>query len=209
MSDERDVDLDALKAWATTLWGAEHDQARAEIAATPGHLTLEQRVARIEDQLEIERVFRRYHALYDAHDIDGVLTLFTPDAVQVNGRGTFVGHASLRRSYAYLTSHQRLIMHYGTGLHVSLNAATPDAGMLTARYMALFVSHQGRANMHGGTYINRMSRIGGRWLIAEQRITYNWQFDVTPSSRVMGANLPRPEHPLSQSDLVEERYRVA
>lgn len=209
MSETDAADAQALPEWATTMWGAHRAQALAELAALAGppkRLTIEERLRRLEDEREIAAVFHRYHIFYSSGDVENVLTCFTPDAVQINGRGTFIGHDSLRENYRYLTSHQKMIIHYGTNVHVSLDDDDPDAGLLTARFLAARVTWQDTFGVCGGLYTNKMVRIDGRWLISHQRITFNYLYNVPLAPRVVGADAPMPDAPISQRDLIEERY---
>lgn len=198
-----------LRSWSEGFWTPANTQAHADIKALDVGTTLEDRVQRLEDDLEIKAVLRRYHNTYDAHDIEGALDCFTDDAVQINGRGTFIGRDSLRASYDYLVGGQKMIMHYATGLYVTYESDERDTALLTCRLLAYFVPWEGEPSMHGGTYVNRMKKVDGRWLIAEQRITFNFQFDITLSPRELGTDLPEPDFPLSQFDLVDPRYLYA
>lgn len=201
------MDLEArIRSWADGMWRPGREQARKEMAAPPPSGTVEERLRRLEDERAIEAVFRYYHACYDGRDLEGAVQCFTEDAIQVNGRGTFIGHESLRKSYEYLVENQKSIIHYGTGLHVSVDDDDPDSGLLTARYLAVWVPYEGNPNFHGGTYVNRMRRVNGKWLIAEQRITYNFQTDFELTPRVLDPGSPTAENPLTAYDLCEERF---
>ncbi len=41
------------------------------------------RLQRLEDERDIELTFRRYHACYDAGDIEAILSCYTDDAIQI------------------------------------------------------------------------------------------------------------------------------
>ncbi|GAB92359.1 nuclear transport factor 2 family protein [Gordonia rhizosphera] len=201
--------IENLRRWATGLWEPFASQARESQKQWPPTGEVAERLRRIEDEREIEKVFRRYHHFYDAHDIDGVVNCFTDDAVQVNGRGTFIGRDSIRRSYQYLIDNQQVIFHYGTGVLVTLDPDDPDAAILTARHFDIWQPTVGKPHAAGGTYINRMRRVEGRWLIAEQRITFNFKFEVELSPRVLGSNQAPAEFPFSQVDLVDPRHLLS
>lgn len=208
MSDTAEQPVQDRPEWATTMWGAHRAQALAELAALnkPRPLTIEERLRRLEDEREITAVFHRYHIFYSSGDVENILSCFTPDAVQINGRGTFIGHDSLRENYRWLTSHQKMIIHYGTNLHVTFDDDDPDRGLLTARFLAARVTWQDTFDMCGGLYTNKMVRTDGRWFISHQRITLNYLYRVPLSRRVVGPDAPVPDAPVSQRDLIEERY---
>jgi ketosteroid isomerase-like protein len=195
-----------IRGWGEGLWRPGRDQAMTRTNSGAGSGSLEERVNRLENEREIERVFRRYHNCYDAHDLAGILSCYTDDAVQVNSFGTLIGQDSLRGSYERLISRQKLIIHYGIGVYVTLDPADPDKGLLTARYMGFMVPWEGRPNSHGGTYVNRMRRDGGEWRIAEQRITFNYRHEVELSAPRTAADWPTADLSLKQADLIEERY---
>lgn len=198
-----------LRLWGQGLWKPARDQAVDAREQGTRDEPLEAAVRRLIDEREIERTYRRCHNCYDAHDLDGVLECFTDDVVQVNGRGTFVGKDALRRSYEYLISGQRMIFHYGIGVFVTVDDEDPDAGLLTARYFGYMTPVDSEPNFHVGTYVNWMRRMDGRWLIAEQRITFNYQVNVELAPRSHHPNQPDPDLVFSHVHLVEDRYLQA
>jgi ketosteroid isomerase-like protein len=191
--------------WAAGIWRPGITQAK-QLLAHPidRSLPVEERLARLEDIREIEDAFRMYHIFYGGHDMEATLDLFTDDAVQINGRGTFIGKESLRASYQYLMDNQKFIIHHGTNVLVTLDPEDRDAAVLTARHIDFWMGLSGPPGIVGGTYVNRMRRVNGRWLIAEQRLTFNYKTSAELVPRVVGSTAPAPDLPMSQRDLLED-----
>lgn len=206
MVDFDPVQVEAqTREWATGLWRPGIEQAK-QLLAHPidRSLPLEDRIARLEDVREIEDAFRLYHIFYGGKDIEATLDLFTDDAIQINGRGTFVGKESLRASYEFLMENQRFIIHHGTNVLVTLDPEDRDAATLTARHINFWMGRTGTPGLVGGTYLNRMRRVDGRWLIAEQRLTFNYRTSTELLPRALPSTAPTPDLPLNQRDLIEE-----
>lgn len=205
------MNLDAIaieahaQEWATGIWRPGIEQGK-QLLANPRNpdASIEERIALLEDIKDIEDAFRLYHIFYGGRDIEATLELFTDDAIQINGRGTFIGKESLRASYEYLMANQRFIIHHGTNVLVTLDPDDRDAATLTARHINFWMGKSGDPGIVGGTYLNRMRRVGGRWLIAEQRLTFNYRTTAELVPRRVGAEAPTPDLPLNQRDLLEE-----
>ncbi|SDZ48825.1 nuclear transport factor 2 family protein [Herbiconiux ginsengi] len=205
MSDtENDIEQQ-VRGWAEGIWRPGIEQGK-RLLATPvdPDLRIEERLARLEDIKAIEDAFRLYHIFYGGRDLEATLDLFTDDAIQVNGRGTFIGKESLRSSYEYLMTNQKFIIHHGTNVLVTLDPNDRDAALLTARHINFWVGETGTPGIVGGTYLNRMRRVGGRWLIAEQRLTFNYRTVAELVPRVVNSTAPTPDLPLNQRDLLED-----
>ena len=164
-----------------------------------------ERLRRLEDERDIERVFRRYHALYDAGDVDGLMSVYTEDAIQINARGTYRGHDELRRSYQWLVENQKSIIHYGTNVVVELDEDDLDRALLTAFWSAMNTGYNEVTTLSGGTYVNRMRRVAGQWKISEQRISFHFLNRLEPIARDLSGK-PESWLPLCTLDLIEDRY---
>ena len=208
MTDNQTPEYDA--EWARGAFAPFVKQARAVMeqmgrpVETSNEAILE-RLRRLEDERDIERVFRRYHAFYDAADIDGLMSVYTEDAIQINARGTYKGHAELRESYKWLVQNQKSIIHYGTNVVVELDDVDRDRGLLTAFWNAMNTGYNGVTTLSGGTYLNRMRRVDGQWKISEQRISFHFLNRLEPILRDLRGK-PDSWLPLRTLDLIEERY---
>lgn len=194
--------------WAEGLWEPGRAQVM-DLHSADKSGTLEERITRLEDERDIERTLRRYQNCYDAGDIDGVMSCFTEDAIQVNGRGTFVGADSIRASSQYLIDDRKLIVHYAVGVVVHVDPRDPVVGYLTCRHMAFMSPVENSPNVHGGTYVLKLRRESGKWLISHMRITFNFQYDVQPVSRRTAGSPPPPDLPMKQTHLVEAHFLAA
>lgn len=198
-------------AWAQSMWKPFVDQAfdvkkRNEQPRDDSPDGVLRRLQRLEDEREIELTFRRYHSCYDAADIDGILSCYTDDAIQINARGTYQGHQELRKSYRWLTSGQKFAIHHGTNVVVTIDEDDPDQATLNAFWISTVMTHEDKLVLCGGTYVHRMRRVHGQWLIAKQRITFNYMADLDRIHRDLGDRVPRSAGSVTTHDLVEERY---
>lgn len=210
---EQTQDVDEF-AWARTMWEPFVDQAfelmeRDEAPKDDSSDGVLRRLRALEDERAIEHVFRRYHACYDAGDIERILSCYTTDAIQINARGTYRGHDELRESYRWLTSRQRFVVHYGTNVVVTVDDQDPDRATLNAFWFAGVVNLNDQLRSCGGTYLHQMRRVDGRWLIAAQRITFNYLTEQQMVPRDLSGKIPQAASPLTTRDLVEERYLLA
>lgn len=200
--------------WASGMWQPFVDQAievrRQDMApkddSAEGILA---RLRRLEDERAIEHVFRRYHAAYDAADLDLVLSCYTEDAIQVNARGTYRGHHDLKRSYRWLTTGQKFVIHHGTNVVTHFYDDDPDRATSNAFWICSGMTVTGQFILCGGTYLHEMRRENGEWLIAKQRITVNYQTEQTVIPREFGDRVPAAEGDLTTLDLIEERYLLS
>src|ERR1700752_1291933 len=62
-------------------------------------LSLEERIARIEDQLTIYQVIAAYGLAADASEMDVIRQLWREDCTYQNALGTFHGHVGLQEAY--------------------------------------------------------------------------------------------------------------
>jgi len=198
-------------AWARSMWKPFVEQAlelkrRNQAPRDDSPEGILRRLQRLEDERDIELTFRRYHACYDAGDVEAILSCYTEDAIQINARGTYRGHDELRESYRWLTSGQKLAIHHGTNVVVTLDEDDPGQATLNAFWFAAVMTHQDRLMPCGGTYVHRMRRVDGEWLIAKQRITFNYLSKQEHIPRKMGDRVPPSAGTVTTHDLVEERY---
>ncbi|MGQ3049200.1 MAG: nuclear transport factor 2 family protein [Niveispirillum sp.] len=128
------------------------------------------------EEAEVLDAFRRYHYLYDAGDLDGVVSRFTDDCVLVNPRGTYIGSDAIRENYRYLIGRPRFFIHYGTNTLVRFKPGMMEA-WLGAFYQAVIVMPDKTSYTGAGTYMKRYRKDDGEWKVFEARITGNLRFD--------------------------------
>ena len=137
-------------------------------------LTLEQRVARIEDVSAITSLKYRYAAFCDAgYDLDGLCSVFVPEGRwAANGYGDFKGHAEIRAYFAKLATTVVEVLHYVTSPRIDL---AQDGQSATGRFYLLCLCKSRRKDVPAiadpvviaGTYEDQFVKIDGRWLFRE------------------------------------------
>ena len=155
-----------------------------------------------DEENEVHDLFRRYHYMYDAGDVEGVMELFTDDCVVVNPRGTYVGITVIRQNYEYLVGRRRFVLHYGTNPLVRFEPGLQEA-WLGAFYLAVTTMDAGNIYATGGAYMNRLHNREGQWKIFEQRITGNFRFDLAKSAQAFTPP-PTGTSARSSTDMVED-----
>lgn len=187
-----------IEEWGKGMWTVFDGLAKRprSTGATP-----EQQLALLHEEAEVVDLFRRYHYLYDAGDIDGVMELFTDDCVVVNPRGTYVGAAAVRDNYEYLTRRRRFVIHVGTNTLVRFEQGMREA-WLGAFYYATTILPDDTVYAVGGTYADRLRKDDGSWKVFEQRITFNYRADLQRSDPAMPPP-PTATSARTSGDLIE------
>jgi uncharacterized protein (TIGR02246 family) len=132
--------------------------------------SLEQRLQRIEDQQAVHDVLMQYAFSYDSSDVDGVMALFTDDAVLVNARGTFRGRQAIDDNYRWVNAQRRAGFHFITNTLVRIDGGGRQA-WLTAYFQSWAVDLAGEQRALLGTYAMRLVKRESAWRIAGCRIT--------------------------------------
>jgi len=108
---------------------------------TPEALTLEQRLRRLEDHLEIQQLIAAYGPAADSCDVDAILRAWHKDCVyDVGGIDRYEGHARMRQ--VYTTEFHRQLVRQG-----SAHAGTPayiviEGDRATATHYGTLYTHQ-------------------------------------------------------------------
>ncbi|MDA8253987.1 MAG: nuclear transport factor 2 family protein [Rhodospirillales bacterium] len=151
--------------------------------------SVEARLARIEDEMAVRDLLVKYAYSYDANDIEGVMSVFHPDVVLVNPRGTFIGADAVRRNYQHLLTTRRYSFHHVTNVTVRFSEDRNEA-LASSYWTDKHVGRSGSIDGSDGTYLDRVVRSGDEWKIIELRITANIFYVMTP--------LPDPWPPLPE-----------
>jgi hypothetical protein len=140
---------------------------------------LEQRLARMLDEHEIERLIRSYGRAVDRADRDELAALFHPDAVEHHG--TFEGPASRYVDYAVDTALPRYdrTSHYLTNsvIQVDGDTAVAETYLLAAHVRhdpAEGVAGTGRLDLMNARLLDRLERRKGQWRIVERTVVQDW-----------------------------------
>lgn len=111
---------------------------------TPEALTLEQRLRRLEDHLEIQQLIAAYGPAADSCNVDEILGAWHEDCVyDVGGIDRYEGHERMRQVYA-TDFHRQLVQqgsaHAGTPAHVVIEGDRATA----THYGTLYTREGGR-----------------------------------------------------------------
>lgn len=133
-----------------------------------GGLTLEQRIRRIEDELEIGQLRARYCHLLDDRDWDAFIDLFTPD-------GSFIGLAEVKGRDDLMEFFSQTVPSLAEGFwHFCTNGTVElDGDRATGRISMEYLSvTKGVSFVSAGHYDDEMVRVDGRWKFKSRRITF-------------------------------------
>ncbi len=192
---------DAYSALQKSMWGPLQDIARIPIAKGK---TIEERLSLIEEEAAVRDLLNRYTYFYDGGDLEGVMTVFADECTLVNPRGTYIGAAAIKRNYAYLIGGRKLSFHYATNVMVRILDGGKEAAM-GAFYNSILAYPSRTLAQVGGTYADRLKKIGGEWKIIERRITYNHRSRLAADSPYDAAKpIPEPSRAETSRDWIEK-----
>src|SRR5581483_7194399 len=106
----------------------------------------------------------QYAFSYDSADVDGVMMLFTDDAVLVNARGTFSGRQAIDDNYRWVNAQRTAGFHFITNTLVRIDEGGGQA-WLTAYFQSWAVDLAGERRALLGTYAMRLLKLAGAWKI--------------------------------------------
>ena len=134
--------------------------------------TLEQRVARLEDESTIRRMLIEYGKFLDAKDYHAYAALFAADGVWQGGFGTFTGPAAIE---AMLTRNlgapeagfvNKANFHMLTNPLVTIDG---DRAHVESKYLFWTASADNRPTpLLAGRYVDEFVKVGGAWRIARR-----------------------------------------
>jgi uncharacterized protein (TIGR02246 family) len=163
--------------------------------------TIEQRIQRIEDEQAVRDLLAQYAFSYDSSDVDGVMALFTDDAVLVNARGTFTGRQAIDDNYRWVNAQRRAGFHFITN---TLVRVAPDGqeAWLTAYFQSWAVDLTSDRRALLGTYAMRLEKAAGQWKIADCRITSDISTGQAPGppTSLSAPGAPAPTSPETSDD---------
>jgi uncharacterized protein (TIGR02246 family) len=142
---------------------------------------LEKRIRYLEQETAIRDVLNRYTYAYDASDVETLKTVFHPDCVVVNPRGTYRGRDLIESNYKYLIASRRFSFHFAMNATVRIDDSEQEAGMV-AYFQDISFLPSGGIKASGGTYVFRLVQTDGEWQFIEMRITNNYQHRLAADS---------------------------
>lgn len=129
-------------------------------------MSMEERVARLEDLERIRALKHRYAELADRQDVDALVALFTPEAVWDGGEwfGTHRGREEIRRFLRETWRSLTWAMHLVCNGEIDVE---PAGGRAQGRWSLLEpATIEGRAVWIAGRYRDRYQKQEGAWLIS-------------------------------------------
>jgi SnoaL-like domain len=162
---------------------------------------LEQRIERLEAELELRDLQVQYIHALDSSDIDLIMTFFAANAVLLNPRGTFVGRHAIRTDYDYVLARTRMRFHFATNVASRVLSGGHEAWTMAHNY-AVVVSGEGAITAGAGTTAERLVRSDSGWVIAERRVTTNVGHVLTAGAFRLGGASPQPTSAVTSHELI-------
>lgn len=135
---------------------------------------------RVADHLALLELVATYAQTVDAHDLDGLVACFAPDARLefVSSGQVFRGTAGIRQFY--VGAFETAPMAGGVSTHVMTNSIVrfdgPDhAGIVTQAIAHLAAPGAGTVVARGLTYTDRCVRTDSGWCFADRIHRLHWQ----------------------------------
>jgi hypothetical protein len=147
--------------------------AAAFAAPRPG--SLEARLQRVEDELEIQRLLIEYGRRLDAKDYAGYAALFARDGEWIGGFGRYVGPAAIQKMLEDKLGKAPPGYVNKTSYHLMSSpiiTVTGDTATAESRYLFMTASPDNKpVPTLAGRYVDQLVREDGVWKI-RRRVTY-------------------------------------
>lgn len=158
------------------------------------------RVQELLDRQEILDCIYRYCRGMDRLDADIVASAYHPDAVDNHGSFTGLAEQFIEWAFTGLRLNQHGHHHY-----VMNHTCELDKNVAHTETYYLFVAHNVHDTpytLHGGRYVDRFERRGGRWAIAYRTSLLEWvggltQADLSPVMRMQPGCIARDRSDVS------------
>ncbi|MCH8813566.1 MAG: nuclear transport factor 2 family protein [Chloroflexi bacterium] len=139
--------------------------------------TLEERVQVIEDREEIRRLKGMYARYTDAkYDLDGIVSLFTEDAVfDCTDFGAYQGHEAIREYYGVMQKNLTFTVHYHADEIIDIDPSGETA--TGSCYFLDFETVQGQPLLVAGTYEDQYKKVDGKWKVAHMKVNFLFRID--------------------------------
>lgn len=122
------------------------------------------------DQMEICHLLSRYNILGDRGRVAEMVDVFAPEASLEAIDKSATGHAGIA---ALLNSNPPSPRHTVTRHHLGTQLIEVDGDSASA--WTYFMVHTNIGPDHHGVYVDRLTRIDGRWLITHRDVRLDWQ----------------------------------
>lgn len=128
----------------------------------------------MDDYAQIRQLYAHYCWTLDERKFDELLGLFTEDGV-VEGPnyGRHVGQAQLRQFIEKYksTTHMFQVRHVISNIEVDIQGDDATGSCYVMNYR----THRGRTELSAiGVHRDKLRKVGGRWLIAERQVFWDY-----------------------------------
>jgi uncharacterized protein (TIGR02246 family) len=165
-----------------------------EVAATGTDELLD----RLLDDRAARELLARYSYALDAADFDWIASLFTDDAVLVTPMGRAEGKAAVVEAFRELREGFTATRNRISNLVVRVTPGGDEA-WLTAYFQFSTVAEDNSRESTFGSYLGRLVRSSGKWLIADWRVFVTPPLALKPASG-RTARLTMPEIPQAREE---------
>lgn len=129
------------------------------------------------DRQQITELITRRGRAADAKDPDAIVAAHVPGSRDSHGifDGTIEEFAEYLRTHNYADERYGLQRH--TISHASIEFDAPDAARAETYHLAyhhLTVDSHPRQVFVGGRYLDRCTKLHGRWLLSTRTVVYDW-----------------------------------
>ena len=136
------------------------------IAAPPPPQSLEARIQRIDDRMEIEQLLMKYGRALDNRDFAAFAALFTDDGEWKGAQGSYRGPKEIQQSMEKIFTAAAADIPKGRNFHLLTNVIIDLRGdHATASSKFIFYKMNGAKPQAevAGRYEDRLVRVGGAW----------------------------------------------
>ena len=128
-----------------------------------------------QDRLDVMDLIARYAVCLDKGDVDGVVDVFTPDAVWDHINGPSIGHEVIRKRIGFIMDNHKvgkdpaLLRHF-----VGLPQISGDGESCVARTYVIIFDYESEEKTHirvplVGSYEDQCVKVDGQWRIARRK----------------------------------------
>lgn len=142
-------------------------------------MDIEHRLDLIESRIAILELTARYCHGADERDAELFLSVWHPDAVWDVSSRRFAGHDEISEAVSHQWGLFEMMHHSTSNSVIEITSDTDATGHHDV--FAIVTVLDGRTLLSSGRYVDRYTRAGGRWVIAERQATVTATVEVASS----------------------------
>jgi hypothetical protein len=155
-------------------------------------MSSDQTIANIIAKQEIADLTMAYSRGVDRADEELLKTVFHPDSVMISGVVNDNGHVFAKQICEFIKANMTQTFHSIANQWIEVDGD----GAVGETYVIALATSKDEANVltdtfTGGRYIDRFTRVDGRWGIAERTFVCDWTV-TAPTTRVMDSDMYQP-----------------